>query len=165
MPLKYFLILPAIILLGWNGNTCLAQSTALTDSLKKFRLIKPVADSGETQVSTNASGNKKITLKGDITPQLDSILDSAAVRNSRLKSFPGYRIVLYTGNSREEAKRAKESAYRINPDFEVYTQYKQPTFRVTVGNYLSKFDAQLIAERLKPIFPNVLISPENITAQ
>ena len=74
----------------------------------------------------------------------------------------GYRILVYTGVSSEEAQRNKQSVYSYNSDLNVYTQYKQPSFRVKVGDLTNRVEAHYILNDLKQSFPNAMIVPDQI---
>jgi hypothetical protein len=73
-----------------------------------------------------------------IENQLEKVLDSLADQSRKAKLIQGYRILIYSGNSREEATKSKEMAYKSIPNVDVYTSYLAPTFKVKLGDFLSK---------------------------
>ena len=47
----------------------------------------------------------------------------------------------------------------------VYPQYKQPTWRVKVGDYFSRIEAQQVLLRIKDLAPNAIIVAEQINVK
>lgn len=79
--------------------------------------------------------------------------------------YAGYRILLYSGQSSEEANKIKKQVYMMNSDDNVYTEYKQPSFRVKVGNYINRIEANYHLEAYKKTFPNAMILPDQIVVE
>lgn len=101
----------------------------------------------------------------ELSAKLDSLADSLARSTARVKSLNGYRIAIYSGIKRDDATKAKQKVYNLDPELSVYMVYKQPTFRVQVGNYLRRKDCIYDYGRLKPLFPDALIVPSKIEIQ
>ena len=95
-----------------------------------------------------------------INKQLDAYLDSVANQKRKSKKIEGFRILLYSGNDREKASKAKEIAYRLIKKSDVYTSYQAPTFKVRFGDFYQKVEAFLALGKLKSGFPNAVIIPE-----
>lgn len=105
---------------------------------------------------------KKIKPENDITQQINSALENQEVRNSENKLVQGYTIQVYSGNNREDANEARSLVYKIFPDARPETTYVQPNYKVKVGKYLSRMEAQKLYSRLKADFPGALVIPEKI---
>jgi hypothetical protein len=89
-------------------------------------------------------------------------IDSLAEINKAYSTIQGYRILVYTGPSSDDAQRNRQSVYNYNSDLNVYTQYKQPSFRVKVGDFTNRVEAHYILNDLKESFPNAMIVPDQI---
>jgi hypothetical protein len=48
------------------------------------------------------------------------------------------------------------------PEERDYLQYRQPTFRLKVGDYLTRIEAQQVLSRIQDITPNALIVTDQI---
>ncbi len=101
----------------------------------------------------------------ELSSKLDSLADSLARSAFKVKYLNGFRISIYSGIKRDDATKAKQRVYNLDPDLSVYTVYKQPTFRVQVGNYVRRKDCIYDYGRLKPLFPDALIVPSKIEIQ
>lgn len=98
----------------------------------------------------------------DVTKQVNARLDSMAVRNKRFKYTQGFRILVYTGASSEEVAKVKEQVVALVPYESVYNVYKQPTFRIKVGDYSNRVEAGGVLGTLQKDFPNAILIPDQI---
>jgi hypothetical protein len=98
----------------------------------------------------------------NVNEKVDFVLDSIDRLNSLRKYIEGYTIQIYSGQSLEEAGNKKKIMLDEGIELKADVQYSQPKFRVRVGNYFSKIEAQKDLMRLKPIFPNAILIPEKI---
>ena len=89
-------------------------------------------------------------------------MDSIDRFNLTKKFVDGFTIQIYSGQKRDEAMNTKQ---KMNTDVAGLTanlQYVQPKFRVTVGSYFNKLDAQKDLVRLKKHFSTAILVPEKI---
>lgn len=106
--------------------------------------------------------------KADVVPQstvnnsVDAVLDSINRFNITRKFIEGYTIQIYSGQNREEAMNSKKKLMTDSPDLTGDLEYSQPKFRVKVGSYYSRLEAQKDLYRLKKLFPNAILVPEKI---
>lgn len=77
-----------------------------------------------------------------------STRNSAKRRNTR-----GYRILVISTNSRDEAITAKTAIYNYFPELKVYMWHQSPYYKVKVGNFISRNDAAVYQKKLSPVFP------------
>ncbi len=98
----------------------------------------------------------------NVNEKVDLVLDSIDRLNGLRKFIEGYTIQIYSGQNREDANNAKKKMVEEVTELTANLQYIQPKFRVRVGNYFSKLEAQKDLMRLKPIFPNAILIPEKI---
>lgn len=93
---------------------------------------------------------------------LDSILDSIAISDQKQRFYQGYTILLYTGSSREEATMARGKTVAMELDLEPELVYNQPNYKVKVGKFLTRLEAQSLFTQLKKEFDNAIVAPERI---
>jgi len=70
----------------------------------------------------------------------------------------GYRIQVYAGTERDEAQKLKNEI-SINFDVRTYMIYESPYFKVRVGNYRSRMEAQQMLHNLKQKYTGILLVP------
>jgi hypothetical protein len=94
--------------------------------------------------------------------QIEQVLDSLRQWNRRIKFIQGYRLLIYNGKDRDMANQAKGFIYTYFPQAPVWTEYKQPYFKVKVGNYIQRIEAQSMLALLRKNYPQVILVPEQI---
>jgi hypothetical protein len=91
------------------------------------------------------------------------LLDSINQVNAKLKLMDGFRILLYQGTDKEASLKAKEQAYKLLPNSNIYTAYKQPNYRVKLGDFTDRLEAYRVKEKiLSKTFPNAIIIQDNV---
>jgi len=92
-------------------------------------------------------------------------LDSLQSKNLKVKYAKGFRIQLYVGADRDVAFKAKETAYKLLKGDEVYMTYTLPTFKVQVGDYMDRIEAEHAFRTIRGRYPDALIVHEKIIVQ
>ncbi|HEX6846252.1 MAG TPA: SPOR domain-containing protein [Chitinophagaceae bacterium] len=65
----------------------------------------------------------------------------------------GYRLLVINTNKREEAAAAKTTLYTYFPELKSYLLYQAPYFKLKVGNFKEKKEAEDYQKRLEKYFP------------
>ena len=65
----------------------------------------------------------------------------------------GYRLLVINTNNRDEAVSAKTKVYTFFPELKSYLIYQSPYFKLKVGNFRERKDAEEYRERLQKYFP------------
>jgi hypothetical protein len=101
-----------------------------------------------------------------VTINRDAIIDTLIERNieanKMLNGIQGYRVQIFFGSERKAANDAKTKLLQLMPDEEVYLIYQQPYFKVRVGDYRTKLEAEAIYRKLLPEFDKCFIVPDKI---
>lgn len=74
----------------------------------------------------------------------------------------GYRIKIYFGKSKDEAKNVKAKFQSAYPDIPSYDDYDLPNFIVVVGNFRTKMEATGYLKKIKSDFPSAFIVKDRI---
>lgn len=83
-------------------------------------------------------------------------------QNQSEKMVKGFRIQLYAGLDRGAADKIKLEFLGIWPEIQVFQTYNRPTFRVRVGNFLTRSEAEMFCQRVKNQFTGAFVVPELI---
>ncbi|TAL41212.1 MAG: SPOR domain-containing protein [Chitinophagaceae bacterium] len=126
----------AIILL----LTLWAQSQQSTPVVK----VKPVQDS----VSVVVHKDPRI----DLLVKKQIQINEETTRESR-KNTKGFRLLVINTNKRDEALAAKTKVYTYYPELKAYLIYQSPYFKVKVGNFKERKDAEEYQKKLQQYFP------------
>ena len=65
----------------------------------------------------------------------------------------GYRLLVINTNNRDEAAAAKTKVYTFFPELKSYLLYQAPYFKLKVGNFRDKKEAEDYQQRLLKYFP------------
>jgi len=152
-----------LVLLSCKGSSKATTSTAtkkVDEDLSKY-VYKPKVVEVKTE-TTSVANHTGVTFEKHINSSINPLMDSIAVANRRYHSAPGYRIMVYSGNSSTESAGVRKEVYEWSREYEVYTQYKQPAFRVKVGNFEDRINANYVFSDLVKFFPNAVIIPDQI---
>lgn len=101
-----------------------------------------------------------VTATANVNEKVDDVLDSINRFNITRKFIDGYTIQIYSGQNREEAMNVKKKAAETS--LNALLEYNQPKFRVRVGSYYSRLEAQKDLTKLKKGFSNAILVPEKI---
>ena len=144
--------------------SCAAQKknskTYYHEDLSNLRIIFPDVVDSVPQNQTRKKG--EVVATRNVNKQVDTILDSINRFNVTRKFIDGYTIQIYSGLNREEAMNTKKKMLTDAADLNAELEYNQPKFRVRVGSYFSRLEAQRDMLRLKRPFPNAILVPEKI---
>lgn len=145
---------------------CAAQQT--TDStyyedLSRLRpkVTVPVDVPAKTIIQTNKVV-ASVTPQYTVNTKVDAVLDSIDRYNLVRKFIDGYTIQIYSGQNREAAMETKKKMADEVPELTAIMQYQQPKFRVTIGRYYTKLEAQPDLVLLRKSFPAAILVPEKI---
>ena len=154
---KVFFVSLMVIFAPYVGFTLRAQEISGKPVPSEIRAPREMKqpDSLLRKMKAAAEGCKM-----DVSRNVLARLDSQAYMNFKANFINGYRILIYSGNSREDANKAKENAYLLFPRGNVYMTYNFPTFKVRFGNFITRFSAWLAFNRLKASFPSAMVSEE-----
>lgn len=107
-------------------------------------------------VSAQTDSSASVVVVKD--PRIDMLvnkqieINEITTRNSR-RSAPGYRILIISSNNRNKVIEAKTKMYREFPELKAYMMYQSPFFRLKVGNFRERTDAEAYLAEIQRIYP------------
>lgn len=143
-------------------NKIESYSEDLSMFLPKYEIVAEHKTKLEDQIQKDI---KKPLVEKNIvsdTKKVDEVLLKLSQNNSMVSEAMGYRIQLYSGNNKTDFDAAKSYIYRIHSELALYESYSQPTYRIKVGDFLSKSDAEKYYYSLKARFGTVRIINDKI---
>lgn len=108
----------------------------------------------------NDQQNQYVQIQSD--PRLDSLVDQHIEANKAANGIQGFRVQVFFGSERKPAQDAKAKMQQLMPEEEVYLVYQQPYFKVRVGDYRTRLEAEAIYRKLMHEFDKVFIIPDKI---
>ena len=91
-------------------------------------------------------------------PRLDLLVKKQAQINEETtrearRTDKGYRLMIISTNSREEALAAKTKIYTYFPELKAYLWHQSPYYKVKAGNFKDRKDAEAYQKRMNIYFP------------
>lgn len=93
---------------------------------------------------------------------IDKLMLKHVSINSENESIEGFRIQIHFGGEREKAKAVKTKFLQQFPDVPAYEVYQQPNFKVRVGDFRTRLEAQKFMNELTSTFPSSFIVSDDI---
>ena len=97
-----------------------------------------------------------------VNRRLDSVLDTIANQNRSIRYAPGYRVQVYVGNQRQEVESLKLLIYQNFPELSAYLSYSQPTYKLKVGDFMRRLDAERYFSSIKQLIASAQLRPDKV---
>ena len=98
----------------------------------------------------------------DILSAKQAEINKSALRLTPNGQYKGYRLLVIATNNREQAYAAKASILQNFPAVRTYVSYISPYFRVKVGNFTSREDAENFKTELTKVYDGGVYIVEDI---
>jgi hypothetical protein len=131
----------------------------------RYEYVEPAVVT-RTEPATPAKSNNVPKADVDkplyVNKKLESVLDTLAKQNKAIRYINGFRIQIYVGNVRQEADGAKSYIYQAFPDLNPYVSYTQPTYRVKVGDFMYRSDAEQYLDLIREQYASAVILADRV---
>ncbi|WP_276497787.1 sporulation protein [Pontibacter litorisediminis] len=94
--------------------------------------------------------------------QVAVLMDTVASVNKNIKYAQGYRILAYNGSQRQTVMDLRKAIISRVPEVQDYLTYQQPNFRLMVGDFFSRVEAQQVLNQISDLIPNAQIVQDKI---
>jgi len=161
--LRNVLLLSALFSLGAcaaSGPAAPAASTA-PDTTRKAAVTVPAEDLSRYRPTFPApkapvapvTPARVVPPTNHVNAQVEQRLRDQAYTNQNVKYAQGYRILAYVGLEKEQAMAIRRAVISRYPEETDYLTFKQPIFRLWVGDYLTRLDAEQALLRIRALAP------------
>ena len=110
--------------------------------------------------------------RGKVTVVKDPLIDTLIARRPYLgktvgddNTTSGYRVQIFFGSDRQAAYNAQAKFQNEYPEIKTYISYTEPNFKVRVGDFRSRLEAQKLQSELTGMFSTLFIVPEKINTK
>ncbi len=97
-----------------------------------------------------------------VTAQVEQRLRDQAVANQNVKYASGFRVRAYLGLERDQVMNIRRQIISRYPDETDYITFKQPVYRLYVGDYVNKLDAARGLARVRQFVPRAELEPMQV---
>jgi len=98
----------------------------------------------------------------DADPRLEKLRQIHISIGKQTTTMPGYRIMIYSGNSRNRALGVKSQLLAMGLDQKPYLEFDAPNFVVRLGDFMERENAILFLREIQEQYPSAFIVPDEI---
>ena len=153
------------LLAGCAGSKSVAGSSikeaAKVEDFSAFRPTFPAAPDTDPATAPVTVAPTAVPAN-HVNNRVNALLDTVANANKAIRYAQGFRILAYTGTERRVAMDLRKAIIDRIPEERDYLQYNQPTFRLKIGDYLNRIEAQQVLSRIQDITSNAMIISDQI---
>ncbi|MCS6832038.1 MAG: SPOR domain-containing protein [Flammeovirgaceae bacterium] len=106
---------------------------------------------------------EKVSLQDDLAGKLQEKLQQSSQFYGQY-DINGFRVLAYSGSNRERAYEAREKLTSLLEQLslkeEISLVYEQPNYKLKVGTFISKFEANALCFKLRSEFPSAILIQE-----
>lgn len=106
----------------------------------------------------------EVTIYSD--PAIDSLMQLHIAFNDAFPVMPGYRIQIFFESGNQALNNAEEVKNKFTEKFEgtaAYLQFGAPYYRVRVGDFRTRLDAEKFLAKINRAYPNAWIIKDEIS--
>jgi SPOR domain len=101
-------------------------------------------------------------------PRLDLLIQKQVELNKEVfkennRTGAGYRVLVINTNDRNKAMDVKSQMMSEFPDHKTYLVYQSPYFKIQIGNFRDRKEAETLRKKIIRIYPNgVIVVPATV---
>lgn len=111
-------------------------------------------------VAVNAQAVGKIEVIE--SPKVKELVNRHVAFNVEKETINGYRVQIHFGGERKKAEKIRTEFLQHYPEVSAYELYQQPNFKVRVGDFRTRLEAQNFLKQLAGEFPSAFIVTDDI---
>ncbi len=127
--------------------------------------LSPYQDTWLTKSNTVVTETNSTALSENdlrVNKQVEQALERTHAANKGIKYANGYRVQVYVGKERKVADEAKIYVYQNFPNINPYLTFSLPFYKLVIGDFLTKADADKVLDSIKNMYPEAILVPAKI---
>jgi len=109
---------------------------------------------------TQSNADSSVVVTKD--SRVDELINKQKEINLQKQTMPGYRIQVYFGVNRQKATEVKSEFSSKHLDVNSYLTYSQPNFKVRVGDFRTRLEAQKFLKEIQGVYGTSFIVSDDI---
>ncbi|RSK51238.1 sporulation protein [Hymenobacter rigui] len=130
-----------------------ATSVPATPAAEDLSRYRPVFAAPKASATVSGTPARFVTPTNQVNAQVEQRLRDQAYTNQNVKYAQGYRILAYVGLEKDQAMAVRRAVISRYPEETDYLAFKQPIFRLWIGDYLTRLEAEQALLRIRPLAP------------
>ena len=144
-------------------------ATGPTEDVTKYRPVfgsaaaaSPAAPAAAPKPAAPAPKTPAPAPTSHVTAQVEQRLRDQAFTNQNVKYASGFRVRAYLGLERDQVMNIRRQIISRYPDETDYITFKQPVYRLYVGDYTNKLDAARGLARVRQFVARAELEPMQV---
>ena len=147
------------------ADTTRRPVAAPTEDLTKYRPVFALPTAASPAAAKPGPAPAKVAAPAptnQVNAQVEQRLRDQAYTNLNVKYAAGYRVRAYLGLERDQVMAIRRQIIGRYPDETDYITFKQPVYRLYVGDYLTKLEAARGLARVRQFVPKAELEPMQV---
>ena len=89
-----------------------------------------------------------------------ALTNNTKIQSGSIRSARGYRVIIYSGIDRTKANNTKADFMRRNPGVRVYMTYALPQYKIKVGDFSTRNEANELYRQLSGLYSPCMVVPD-----
>ena len=104
----------------------------------------------------------KVTVHKD--PRIDKIQDFTVAEQETVEGvkIDGYRVLIFFDQDKTVTQQQKAHFMSLYPEHKAYIDFLAPNYRVRVGNFRTRLEAEALKSELLGVFPTAIVVKDKI---
>lgn len=119
----------------------------------------PLVAQAQTMV-TKANSDSSVLIIQDM--RIDSLILRQQRSNLQKQTMPGYRVQIYFGGVRQKATEIQVDFKDKHSEMPAYLVYQQPNYKVRVGDFRTRLEAQKFLKSMEGEYTTMFIVPDEV---
>lgn len=94
--------------------------------------------------------------------KIEKLNENHRINCEKKGTISGFRVQIHFGSDREKAKDEKSKFLKSYSDVPAYENYQQPNFKVRVGDFRTRLEAQKFLKEIKNEFSSAFVVTDEI---
>ena len=94
--------------------------------------------------------------------RLEDLIRKQKNLNQLHPTMPGFRIQIYFGAARQKASEIRQEFADKHANVPAYILYQQPNFKVRIGDFRTRLEAQKMLKSIEGGFMSMFIVPDDV---
>ena len=120
--------------------------------------VEPEEIPDPRRLSGRFNSAQRLVVEAD--PRLGEFVEKHKKINEKIKEINGFKVQIYAGRGtagRSDASGAHTKFISNYPDEDAKTKFEHPLYRVHVGNFMRREEAELFCREVRTLFPRALV--------